>query len=127
MILLQKLNILVKLIPTKERKKSDKLIMAEIRSEVKNIAGAKLSFGVQGVGGGGEKPVTLSIRGADLSKLEEIAEKVEAIVKSTPGAVDVDNSLELSKPEIRINIDREKASDLAVNPLFDCFNNPCYG
>jgi len=112
-----KANILVKLIPTKERKKSDKQIIAEIRSEVKNIAGAKISFGVQGVGGGGgEKPVTLSIRGEDLSKLEKIAEKVEAIVKSTPGAVDVDNSLELSKPEIRINIDREKASDLAVNP-----------
>ena len=112
-----KANILVKLTPTKERKKSDKQIMAEIRSEVKNIAGAKISFTVQGVGGGGgEKPVTLSIRGDDLSKLEKIAEKVEAIVKSTPGAVDVDNSLELSKPEIRINIDREKASDLAVNP-----------
>jgi HAE1 family hydrophobic/amphiphilic exporter-1 len=112
-----KANILVKLVPTKERKKSDKQIMAEIRSEVKSIAGAKISFTVQGVGGGGgEKPVTLSIRGDDLSKLEQIAEKVEAIVKSTPGAVDVDNSLELSKPEIRININREKASDLAVNP-----------
>ncbi len=112
-----KANILVKLIPTRERKKSDKQIMAEIRSEVKSIAGAKISFTVQGVGGGGgEKPVTLSIRGDDLSKLEQIAEKVEAIVKSTPGAVDVDNSLELSKPEIRINIDREKASDLAVSP-----------
>jgi HAE1 family hydrophobic/amphiphilic exporter-1 len=110
-------NILVKLIPTKERKKSDKQIMSEIRNEVKTIAGAKISFGVQGVGGGGgEKPVTLSIRGDDLTKLEKIAEKVEAIVKSTPGAVDVDNSLQLSKPEIRINIDREKASDLAVNP-----------
>lgn len=110
-------NILVKLIPTKDRKKSDRQIMAEIRNEVKNIAGVKISFGVQGVGGGGgEKPVTLSIRGDDLTKLEKIAEKVEAIVKSTPGAVDVDNSLELSKPEIRINIDREKASDLAVNP-----------
>lgn len=45
-----------------------------------------------------------------------IADKVEAIVKQTSGAVDVENSLELSKPEIRINIDREKASDLATNP-----------
>ena len=51
-----------------------------------------------------------------MTKLQKIADKVEAIVKSTPGAVDVQNSLELSKPEIRINIDREKASDLAVNP-----------
>ncbi len=110
-------NIYVKLVPTRERKKSDKLLMDEIRHQAKNIAGASLSFQTQGVGGGGEKPVTLSIRGADLKKLEEIAAKVEAIVKSTPGAVDVENSLELSKPELRINIDREKASDLAISPF----------
>lgn len=111
-----KASILVKLVPTKERKKSDKKIMAEIRDEIKSIPGATYSMLEQGGPGGNEKPVTLSIRGDDLSKLEKIADKVEAIVKSTPGAVDVENSLELSKPEIRINIDREKASDLAVNP-----------
>ncbi|MEO8233354.1 MAG: efflux RND transporter permease subunit [Ignavibacteriota bacterium] len=112
-----KANIYVKLVPTRERKISDKLIMDEIRQQAKNIAGASLSFQIQGVGGGGEKPITLSIRGTDLKKLEEIAAKVEAIVKSTPGAVDVENSLELSKPELRINIDREKASDLGISPF----------
>jgi HAE1 family hydrophobic/amphiphilic exporter-1 len=112
-----KANILVKLVPTHERKKSDKMIMSEIRNESKIIPGAKISMLEQGGPGGNEKPVTLSIRGDDLKQLEKIADEVEAIVKSTPGAVDVDNSLELSKPEIRINIDREKASDLAVNPF----------
>ena len=111
-----KANILVKLVPTHERKKSDKMIMSEIRNEAKLIPGAKISMLEQGGPGGNEKPVTLSIRGDDLKELEKIADKVEAIVKSTQGAVDVENSLELSKPEIRINIDREKASDLAINP-----------
>lgn len=111
-----KATILVKLLPAKERKKSDQDIMAEIRNQVKAFPGATFSFMVQGGPGGNEKPVTLSIRGEDLKKLEQIADKVEAIVKNTPGAVDVENSLELSKPEIRINIDREKASDLATNP-----------
>ena len=110
-------NILVKLVPTHERKKSDKMIMSEIRNEAKLISGAKISMLEQGGPGGNEKPVTLSIRGDDLKRLEKIADKVEAIVKSTPGAVDVENSLELSKPEIRINIDREKASDLGINPF----------
>ncbi|MDP2364465.1 MAG: efflux RND transporter permease subunit, partial [Ignavibacteria bacterium] len=112
-----KANILVKLVPTHERKKSDKMIMSEIRNEAKFIPGAKISMLEQGGPGGNAKPVTLSIRGDDLKRLEKVADKVESIVKSTPGAVDVENSLELSKPEIRINIDREKASDLAVNPF----------
>ena len=109
-------TILVKLVHTNERNKSDKQLISEIRNDIKMIPGAKFSARVQGGPGGNEKPVTLSIRGESLAELQKIAEKVEAIVKSTPGAVDIENSLELSKPEIRINIDREKASDLAVNP-----------
>jgi len=111
-----KANILVKLVPTHDREKSDTRIMDEIRNKVKFISGAKFSMRRQGGPGGNEKPVTLSIRGDDIKKLELIADKVEAITKSTPGAVDVENSLELSKPEIRINIDRNKASDLGVSP-----------
>ena len=112
-----KATILVKLVKTKERKKSDKKIMAELREQMRYIPGATFSMLLQGGPGGAQKPVTLSIRGDDLIKLQKVADKVEGIVKLTPGAVDVENSLELSKPEIRINIDREKASDLAVNPF----------
>jgi HAE1 family hydrophobic/amphiphilic exporter-1 len=111
-----KATILVKLVKTKERKKSDKQIMAEIRNEMQYIPGASFSMLTQGGPGGAQKPVTLSVRGNDLNKLQILADKVESIVKSTKGAVDVENSLELSKPEIKLNIDREKASDLAVNP-----------
>jgi HAE1 family hydrophobic/amphiphilic exporter-1 len=110
-------NILVKLVPKHERKKSDKQIMDELRKSTRLIPGAEFSYLVQGGPGGNDKPVTMSVRGEDINKLKEIAEKVEAIVKSTPGTVDVENSLQLSKPELRISIDREKASDLAVNPF----------
>jgi HAE1 family hydrophobic/amphiphilic exporter-1 len=112
-----KANILVKLVNKKERSKSDKVIMNELRTQLKYLPGANLGFGVQGGPGGGGKPVTLSVRGDDLDKVKQYAEKVEAIVRSTPGAVDIENSLETSKPEIRLLIDREKASDLGVNPL----------
>jgi HAE1 family hydrophobic/amphiphilic exporter-1 len=57
----------------------------------------------------------MSVRGEDLTVLNKIAGKVENIVRTTPGAVDVENSLETSKPEVRVRIDREKASDLGVN------------
>jgi hydrophobe/amphiphile efflux-1 (HAE1) family protein len=112
-----KATILVKLVHTKERNKSDKEIMAELRNNFKSIPGAKFSARIQSGPGGNDKPVTLSIRGDDITEIQKIAAKVEAIVKNTPGAVDVENSLELSKPEVRINIDREKASDLAINPF----------
>lgn len=109
-------NILVKLKKKSERERSDVEIMSYLRNKVKYIPGATFAFNVEGEAGNG-KPVQFSVRGPNLDSLKRIADNVEQILKSTPGAVDVDNSLELSKPEVKINIDREKAADLGVNPL----------
>ncbi len=109
-------TVLVKLVKKAERKISDKQMMDELRNELKYLPGATLSYTVQGGPGGESKPLAISVRGDDLNKLKILAEKVENIVKATPGVVDVENSLETSKPEVNLNIDREKASDLGVNP-----------
>ena len=108
-------NILVKLIKKRERKKSQAQIIDELRETLAMTPGATLSFVTAGGPGGAQKPVILSVRGEDLTVLEGIADQVETILRRTPGAADIENSLEISKPEIRIRIDREKASDLGVN------------
>jgi hydrophobe/amphiphile efflux-1 (HAE1) family protein len=110
-----KANILVKLVKKDQRKEGIEQIMDEVRASIKNIPGANISVLVPQGPGGGQKPVTMSVRGSDIPTLQKLAEKVEYIVRTTPGAVDVENSLETSKPEVRIHIDREKASDLGVN------------
>jgi HAE1 family hydrophobic/amphiphilic exporter-1 len=108
-------NILVKLVKKAERKQGIKTIMTGVRRDLLDLAGANLSILVAQGPGGGTKPVIMSVRGEDLSKLEQLGEKVERIVRATPEAVDVENSYEISKPEIRIRIDREKASDLGLS------------
>jgi HAE1 family hydrophobic/amphiphilic exporter-1 len=110
-----KANIMVKLVKKHERKKGIEKLMDEVRNELRTLPGANLSIMVSQGPGGGQKPVIMSVRGENLSTLQELASRVEGIVRSTPGAVDVENSLETSKPEVRIRIDREKASDLGVN------------
>jgi len=111
-------TISVKLTKKNERDKSLFQIIEEARKELKMIPGAKISFLFEGGPGGGgtDKPVTFSVRGENIDTLISIASQLQDIVKATPGAVDVDNSYEISKPEIRITLDREKANDLAVNP-----------
>lgn len=110
-------KILVKTIPRKDRQFSVSEMMSQTREFTRGLPGAKYSFMVNGGPGGGEKPVTFSIRGEDLKKLQAYAGRLEKIVRATAGTVDVDNSLEESKPEIRVAINRDKANDLAVNPL----------
>ncbi|MCL5034119.1 MAG: efflux RND transporter permease subunit [Bacteroidetes bacterium] len=108
-------NILVKLVKKDKRKRSVWQIMSYLRSELKNTPGANISYATQGGPGGNQKPVVMSVRGDNMTTLKSIAGGVEKIVRTTPGAVDIENSLETSKPEVRIRIDRDKASDLGVN------------
>ena len=108
-------SILVKMVKKNERAKGVEQIMDELRGELRSVAGANLSFNISQGPGGGQKPVIMSVRGEDMVTLQALALKVEKIVRSSPGAVDVENSLETSKPEVRINIAREKASDLGIN------------
>lgn len=111
-----KANIQVKLVKKKERQLGQTEIIKVIRADIADIAGGNYSLSAQGGPGGNEKPVTFSVRGENLDTLKMLAEQVEKIMKSTTGAVDVENSLELSKPEVKLNIDRDKANDLGINP-----------
>jgi HAE1 family hydrophobic/amphiphilic exporter-1 len=56
----------------------------------------------------------LNIRGPDLDKLREIADQTTTWLREQGKYVDVDTSLSLRKPELRVHIDRERASDLNV-------------
>ncbi|MBQ7251553.1 MAG: efflux RND transporter permease subunit [Kiritimatiellae bacterium] len=73
-----------------------------------------VSGGGNGPGGGG-KPVSVEVLGFDLEKLESTAEEIAAIVRSTPGAVDVNVSREKGRPEIHVEIDRVKAAAHGLN------------
>ena len=35
-------------------------------------------------------------------------------MRQIPGTADIENSLEKSKPELRVNVDRQRASDLGI-------------
>ncbi|MGW8256264.1 MAG: efflux RND transporter permease subunit, partial [Thermoguttaceae bacterium] len=58
--------------------------------------------------------IDLSLRGPDLNKLHQYSEQMMEWMKSQKGFVDVDSSLSLRKPELRVYIDRERASDLGI-------------
>jgi HAE1 family hydrophobic/amphiphilic exporter-1 len=59
--------------------------------------------------------VDLNLVGPDLIKLQEYAGKITSWMATRGHYVDVDTSLSLSKPELRVRIDRERASDLGVS------------
>ena len=58
--------------------------------------------------------IDLNIAGPDLLVLEDYADEITAWMRDRGHYVDVDTSLSLRKPELRVEINREKASDLDI-------------
>ena len=59
--------------------------------------------------------VSIEISGRDVDVLGSIAQQVKKIVEPIPGLVDLKDDYVKSKPEIRIDVDREKAALLGLN------------
>jgi HAE1 family hydrophobic/amphiphilic exporter-1 len=58
--------------------------------------------------------IDLNLRGPDLVKLQQYSESITQWMRRQAGFVDIDTSLSLRKPELRVKIDRERASDLGL-------------
>ncbi|MBK9167457.1 MAG: efflux RND transporter permease subunit [Bryobacterales bacterium] len=77
---------------------------ARPRINFPNILGGRDSFA----------PVRGMMLGPDLNVLAEIAKKVIADLLKTPSVVDARVAINLSNPELQVNVDRARASDLGV-------------
>ena len=78
----------------------------ELRGNVRNIQSLNL--------GGGRGDLDLAIRGPELAALAEYGDKLRRKAPEI-GIVDADSTLKLNKPELQVQIDRNRAADLGVS------------
>jgi hypothetical protein len=88
------------------RERFRKFNAAGIRTQIRNIIGFNI--------GGGSFDVDLALRGPELDKLVEYGEALKVRARDIGGLVDMDTTLQLDKPELRVVIDRARAADLRV-------------
>jgi HAE1 family hydrophobic/amphiphilic exporter-1 len=79
----------------------------ELRTSVQQVAA---------ISGGGFRNADIMyvIGGPDLQKLMEYSQQLQEKMKTIPDVVDVDSTLIVGKPEVRVQIDRGRAADLGV-------------
>ena len=108
---------MTRLVPKAERKKSQEELKKEIRNKLRKFPGLKVSAEDISLIGGGQRqvPIQYSVRGRDLTALQTYTRQIAGEFSKLPGIVDVDTSLELGKPELKVFIDRDKAADLGVD------------
>jgi HAE1 family hydrophobic/amphiphilic exporter-1 len=113
-----KATLIVSLKDRRERKRSQREIMGELRRRLREIPGFKVyveDFSPIAVGGRRSVPLQFDIKGPETERLEKISNEIIREMARSPGIVDISSDLELTKPEVRVLIDRNKASDVGVD------------
>lgn len=105
----------VKLADKSRRKRSTDDVIVELQKELAGIPGLKTSYALMGMWGNANvAPLQIEIIGSDLQEVTAFADRVSAIIADTKGTVDVVSSWEEGKPEIQIEVDREKTATMGL-------------
>jgi HAE1 family hydrophobic/amphiphilic exporter-1 len=92
-------------------------IRRDLRDRMNHLPGVEVGMGRAGMGGGSSRPLSVSILGAERKSVEKAEPLVRTVFEKITGAVDISSSNDRGKPEIRLVIDRKRASDLGVSPM----------
>ncbi|HZN34450.1 MAG TPA: efflux RND transporter permease subunit [Pirellulaceae bacterium] len=89
--------------------------MAEVRQLLKKTPALRGSVrNLTSLRQGAPVDIDFSITGPDINTLFDFSERVRQRAAEIPGIVDVDTTLRLDKPELLVNIDRERSAAIGV-------------
>ncbi len=112
-------RVVITLKPRAQRKPAEEIIR-DLRPRLQGIVGIKAfvqSVPAIRIGRLTKSPYQYTLQSTHTDDLYHWAPQIEAALKTLPGLVDVTSDLEIARPQVRVEIDREKAAALGVSPL----------
>ena len=97
--------------------KSSLEYLDEIREAVKGIAGAEIEIARDIMGPPAGKALNIEIAGEEIDQLVILSERLQQFINDLqiPGIEQLQQDMEVNKPEIAVNIDRDKAGKLGIS------------
>ncbi|MCC7537689.1 MAG: efflux RND transporter permease subunit [Deltaproteobacteria bacterium] len=90
-------------------------VMGQVRRALAPFADLRPAVaGVNNFGGARGGQLGFALRGPDLEALQRYADEMVTRMRREPGLVDVDTGAAVRKPEVRVLVDRRRATDLGV-------------
>lgn len=109
----------VRLHPADARTRHQSEIMQELRREFARLPGGRafvFSSGGTGIGGEGA-PLQLVLQNPDIDALAAAQDQVMAWMNQRPDLIGVNTDLKLNKPQVEVDILRDKATQMGVSVL----------
>ncbi|HRT04392.1 MAG TPA: efflux RND transporter permease subunit [Kiritimatiellia bacterium] len=109
----------IQLVPKSKRDVTTQEFVERITPLVKKAMapGAKLpvmQMKVKGIRQIGLQTVEIKVQGSEIQPIYEFAQQAAKALNETPGIVNVNISMDMTKPEYRIHVDRARASALGI-------------
>ena len=111
-------RITIALKPYAQRKPADDVVRG-LRPKLARVVGMKAfiqNVPTIRIGTLTKSPYQYVIQGANTEQLYQWAPRIEAKLRTLPGIIDVSSDLQIARPQVNVNIDREKAAALGVSP-----------
>ncbi|MBI4427652.1 MAG: efflux RND transporter permease subunit, partial [Ignavibacteriales bacterium] len=111
----------VQLVPLSERTISSNEWIAQVRKKIDEaqIPEARILVSKSQIRGirtsSNDNDVGVKVQGQDLNTLISLANEVMARLRGVEGLANLNKSLDEAKPEVRIQVDRERAAELAIS------------
>jgi len=111
-----KSELTVTIVDKKERKQTVEQYAEMIKKEIlAAVSGLKVTAAAASMFGTSEMPIQILLCGPDMIENYEVADKVMYLIKDVQGIYNIKLSVEKSKPEMQISLDRNKMSMLGLS------------
>ncbi|HEX6739548.1 MAG TPA: efflux RND transporter permease subunit, partial [Vicinamibacteria bacterium] len=109
-------HVYVKLVDLKKRKLSNLEVAALARKVCAGYPNLRYKVMIPSALGGGENffPIRALFLGPDFDRVVAISKDAAGRLRKIPGLLDIDTSVSINSPELQVQIDRQRASDLGV-------------
>ncbi|PTB94990.1 multidrug transporter AcrB [Marinobacter sp. B9-2] len=104
------------LVPWEERDIKQQEVTSEIRKKLSDVSGIRtVAVNPPGLGQRGfSQAVEFVVAGPDYESVQAWSQEIMERAKENPNLQNLDTDFELTRPELRVNIDRERAADLDI-------------
>ncbi len=103
-------TIMVTLVELSNRERESKEVIADLRGKIGEYPDTQIRYSEQSFSFSSGSPFSINITGDSIEELDYIASTIIGLLSEVEGAYDLQSSVEEVRPELHIDIDREKSN-----------------